>query len=153
MPCPMVPAPRIASCLISVLTATEVRLPFLEIREQPFSRIVALEETLLQLALEGEAFGKAGLEARLHGTLDVADGFRGLVRRRELPRVFLDRLRETAAVQLRVAPHVIDQAEVPRVLERRQRAHRQQLDRLRLSDEAGKALCSASPGQHTERHF
>src|SRR6186713_823845 len=93
MPCPMVPAPRTAM----VLTATEVWLPFLEIRLQAFLRVVALEETLLQLALEGEAFREARFETGLHGALDVTDGLGGLVRRRELPGVFLDRLRERAA--------------------------------------------------------
>ena len=42
----------------SVSTAAEVRLPLLEIGLQAFLRIVALEETLLQLALEREAFAR-----------------------------------------------------------------------------------------------
>ena len=41
-----------------LLTATEVRLPFLEIGLQAFLRIVALEQPLLQLALEREALAE-----------------------------------------------------------------------------------------------
>jgi hypothetical protein len=36
--------------------------------------ILALEEELLQLAFDGEPFGEAGFEARLHGALHPADG-------------------------------------------------------------------------------
>src|SRR5689334_21303038 len=111
MPCPIVPAPSTAT----VLTSTEVRLPLFEIRLQAFLRIVALEQTLLKLALERQAFAEAGFEAGLHGALDVAYGPCGLVRRRELLRVLVHRIGKRAPVQVRVGPHVIDDAECLRL--------------------------------------
>src|SRR5262245_31902651 len=126
MPCPIVPAP---STVID-LTATELRLPFLEIGLQALLGIVALEQTLLQLALERETLGETGFESGLHGSLDVANGFGGLVRRRELPGVFLNRVTEAAAVQIGIAPHVIDDTKIARLFEREQCSCRQHFDRL-----------------------
>src|SRR6188508_1104166 len=106
MPWPMVPAPSTAM----FLTATEVRLPFLETGLQPFLRIVALEQTLLQLAFEREALGESGLEPRLDGALDVPDGLCRLVGRGEPHGVIVHRLRKATAAQLGVTPHVTDEA-------------------------------------------
>src|SRR4029450_4188798 len=146
MPCPMVPAPSTA--IFS--TATEVRLPFLETGFQPFLRIVALEQTLLQLALQRETFGKSGLEARLNGALDVSDGLRRLVGRGELPGVIVDGVGKGTAAQFGITPDVIDKPHRAGVLEREERACRHQLDRPGLADQARKALRSAGAGPHAE---
>jgi hypothetical protein len=66
-----------------------------------FSRVVGLEQQLLQLALEREAVAEAHLEAGLDRALDAADGLAGLVRRRELLRVLLDRGRKVRYVPTR----------------------------------------------------
>ena len=60
----------------------------------------------------------------LHGALDVADRLAGAVRRRELPRVVEQRVAKAPAVQLGLAPDLIDQAELARLFERQQRAGR-----------------------------
>src|SRR5947209_14412474 len=53
----------------------------------PFRGILALEEPLLQLPLEGETLLEPDLEPARHRALDEADGLRCLGGRDELPRV------------------------------------------------------------------
>src|SRR5207249_9002083 len=74
----------------SVLTgslAPELRHPLLLVRGDTLLGILALEQLLLQLALDRQATLERHLGARLHRTLDQPHGFRGLVRRTELFRV------------------------------------------------------------------
>src|SRR5207247_3013005 len=71
------------------LSALEERVTLLQVRRDSLVRVVALEQELLQLALERQGFPEAGLDAGLHGPFDAADGFAGLVRWRELPGVLL----------------------------------------------------------------
>src|SRR6478735_3860433 len=144
MPWPMVPAPS----TVTVLTSTEVRFPFFEIRLQAFLRIFALKQALLKLAFERQALVEAGFEAGLHGALDVADGFGSLVGRSELLRVVLHGIGKRPAVQIGVTPDVIDDAEVLGVFEREERPCSHHLDRPGLADEAREALRTACAGQH-----
>src|SRR5215213_5323099 len=153
MPWPIVPAPSTAIVLIGVLSATEVRLPFLEICFQAFLRVVTLEQTLLQLALERETFRETRLETGLHRTLHMTDRLCGLVRRRELCRVLVDRNGEGASAQFRIAPHVIDEPDRVRLFEGRQRPHRHHFYSPGLADQPREALGAASAGQHAKRHF
>ncbi len=62
----------------------------------PSLRVVALEEQLLQLALDRQPLEEAGLGARLHRALHAADGAARLVRRRELSRVVEDGVGEAS---------------------------------------------------------
>jgi hypothetical protein len=48
---------------LSSLFSCELRLALLEMCRQPFFRVCALEEELLELALDGEPFEESGLGA------------------------------------------------------------------------------------------
>src|SRR5467141_2651361 len=76
------------------LLAAEVRLALLDVSRQPFLRIVALEQLLLQLALHRQRALERDLDAGLDRSLDAADGLGGLVRRAELLGVLLDLVEE-----------------------------------------------------------
>ena len=77
-----------------------------------------------------------------------------LLRRRELLRVVdAPRRAKVRPFRSRLAPDVIDQADVLRLLEREQRADRHQLDRLGLADQPREPLRAAGARQHAERHF
>src|SRR5690348_11880501 len=79
----------IASAIVTSfdLFGSKLRHLLVDVGVEPFLRVLALEEQLLQLALDRERFGERHFRSRLHGALDVADGLRRLVRRRELLRV------------------------------------------------------------------
>src|SRR4051794_16208416 len=67
----------------STSLAAELRLPLLVVGGETLDRVLALEEQLLQLALEGQAALERDLPSRLHGALDAADGLGRLVGRAE----------------------------------------------------------------------
>src|SRR5437773_3354495 len=132
----------------SVLTgslAPELRHALLLVRGDALLGILALEQLLLQLALDRQATLERHLGARLHRTLDQPHGFRGLVRRTELFRV----QQHLLPVVLR-GQHLVDQAELLRPVEREQLALDHQLDRQRLADDAGEPLRAPRAGQHAE---
>src|SRR5258708_429820 len=62
----------------------EVALALLDIGRETFLRVLALEQQLLQLALDRERGLERDLGARLYRALDPAHGARRLVRRAEL---------------------------------------------------------------------
>src|SRR5687767_2105193 len=100
-------------------------LPLLDVGRDAFLRVLALEEEVLQLALEREA----GLERHLHagddGALDLPDGERGLVRQGELVRVEHD-----AVPPIFLRQHRVHEVHLLRFLEREGAAGDHQLDRL-----------------------
>src|SRR2546428_10419474 len=104
------------------LPSFELRCALLEVRRDPLARVVALEQELLQLALDREAVVEAHLRARLHGPLDAADSLAGFVRRRELPRVLLNRVGEALPLERRRIPDVGDETDRLRLVERHQPA-------------------------------
>src|SRR2546428_13601069 len=67
--------------------ALELRDPLLDVRRDAFLRVVALEQLLLQLALERQPALERHLGPGLHGALDQAHRLGGLVGRAELLRV------------------------------------------------------------------
>src|SRR5256712_3492972 len=67
--------------------ALELRDPLLDVRRDAFLRVVALEQLLLQLALERQPAFERHLGPGLHGALDQAHRLGSLVRRTELLRV------------------------------------------------------------------
>src|SRR6185295_2673815 len=90
------------------LLALEHRLALLVVGGDAFLRILALEELLLQLALEREAGFEGHLGARLDGALDPAHRLRGLARRDEAGRV----LHDAGPPRLgRVVPQLVHEAE------------------------------------------
>src|SRR5437773_10345634 len=136
---------RIAMVVVmdSSLGSLELRFPLLHARRDSFARVVTLEEKLLQLALDREPLAEAGLEARLHGPLDAADGLARLVRRRELTRVLVRGLGERPAAERRSVPHVVDETDRLRLVERHQAAGDHQLERARLADDSRQPLRAA----------
>src|SRR5438552_857984 len=132
----------------SVLTgslAPELRHPLLLVRGDALLGILALEQLLLQLALDRQAALERHLGARLHRALDQPHGLGGFVRRAELLRV----QQHLLPVVLR-GQHLVDQAELLRPVEREQLAFDHQLDRQRLADDAGEPLRAPRAGQHAE---
>ena len=67
-----------------------------------------------------QAVAKAHLESRLHRAFDAADRLARLVRRRELTRVFLHGIGEAPARQRRIVPHLVDETDRLRLVERHQ---------------------------------
>src|SRR5262245_13579258 len=84
-------------------------------RGDAFARFVALEELLLQLALEGQAALERHLPAGLHGALDAADGHRGPAGRTERARIVERGGAERVAVPVNDA---VDKPERLRLFER-----------------------------------
>src|ERR1700692_121289 len=98
------------------LLPREPRLALLRIRAQGFSRVLALEELLLQLALKGQAALDRQLPPALHRALDAPHRLRGLVRRAEAPRILHHPIPPRLPVLL-WGPDVIDDAPLLRLLE------------------------------------
>src|SRR5207253_10336967 len=119
---------------------------------EAFLRVFALEELLLQLALDGERGLERDLPTGLDGTLDASDGLRGFVRRAEALRVFDHAIPPLLAALFR-RPDVVDDAEPQRFFEFEKAALDHQLDRFRLADESRQPLCSARAGQNAEGDF
>ena len=119
-----------------------MRLALLVVRAEAFLRVLALEELLLQFALDGQGALERNFPAALHGALDAADGLRRLVRRAEAPGVLHHAVPPLLAV-LFGRPDVVDDAEAERFLEVEEAALDHQLDRLRLADEAREPLRAA----------
>src|SRR5690606_31962445 len=75
----------------------ELGLALLHVRGKTLAGIRALEEELLQLALDRQRLADRQLPAGLHRALDVADRLRRGVRRREPPGVLHDLAHEGVA--------------------------------------------------------
>src|SRR6266436_9508483 len=76
------------------LLRAEVRLALLDIGGEALFGVLALEQLLLQLALDRERALERHLDAALHRALDAAHRLRGAVRRAEALGVLLDLLEE-----------------------------------------------------------
>src|SRR5262249_7190217 len=131
--------------------AAEARLALLDVSAQAFLRVVALEELLLQLALDRQRLLEGDLAAALHRALDAAHRLRGAVGRAELLRVLLDLLQELV-VRGRL-PDLVDDPQLLRALEVEGLTRGHQLDRGRLVDEPREALRAAGAREHAERHL
>src|SRR5439155_22828406 len=79
---------------VAGLLAREVRLALLDIGAQAFLGVVALEQLLLQFALDGERGFERHLDPALHRALDASHRLGGTVRRAESLRVLLDLIQE-----------------------------------------------------------
>src|SRR6185503_11462997 len=132
----------------SRLLAGKLGRALLDVRREPFLGVVAREELLLELALDGERLAERNLEPRLDRALDAPDRLRGLVRRQELLRVF-----EHLRVEILRLEHVVHQAHRESILEREGVAGRHHLDGARLPDQPSHALRAARSGQNAERHL
>src|SRR5215472_17029200 len=95
---------------------------------EPFLRVLALEEQLLQLALDGERLRERHLRTGLHRAFDVPDRLGGLVRRRELLRVGHHVAHEPLAVAV---VDLRDHAKLLRFLEREGPPGHHELERFR----------------------
>src|SRR5207245_9517974 len=93
----------------------EVGLALLDVGAQALLGILALEQLLLELALDREGRLERDLEPALDRALDAAHRLGGAVRRAEALGVFLDLLEEL--VVARGLPDLVDDAEVLRALE------------------------------------
>src|SRR4249920_431130 len=109
------------------LLAGEVGLALLDVGAEPFLRVVALEQLLLQLALDRERLLERDLGAALHRALDAPDRLRRLVRRAELLGVLLDLLEELGVA--RGLPDLVHDPELRALLEVEGLAGDHQLDR------------------------
>src|SRR5205814_5669594 len=119
---------------------------------EAFLGVFALEELLLQLALDRERALEGDLPPGLHAALDAADRFRRLVRRAEALRVLHHAVPPLLSV-LFGWPDVVDDAEALRFLELEEAALDHQLDRFGLSDEARQPLRSAGAGENAKGDF
>src|SRR5262245_33258713 len=90
--------------------AGEVRLALLDVGRQSFLGIVALEELLLQLALDRERALERDLDAALHRALDASHRLGGAIRRTEALGVLLDLLQEL--VVARGLPDLVHEPEL-----------------------------------------
>src|SRR5438093_1366005 len=135
----------------SPLPTAEARLALLHVGAQAFLRVVALEELLLQLALDRERLLERDLAPALHRALDAPHGLRGAVRRAELLGVLLDLLQEL--VVRAGLPDLVDDPQVLRALEVEGFSCGHQLDRGRLVDEPRQALRAACAREHSGRHL
>src|SRR6266850_4993108 len=131
------------------LPGGEVRLALLDVGAQAFLGVVALEQLLLQLALDRQRRLERDLDAALHRALDAAHRLRGAVRRAEALGVLLDLLHEL--VGARGLPDLVDDAELLRALEVERLARHHELDRGRLVDEPGQPLGAAGAREHAQR--
>src|SRR5829696_1950078 len=134
-----------SSCFAIGSIAPELGLALADVGFEPLAGVRALEELLLELALDGEAALERHLGAGLHGPLDPADRLGCLVRRAELAGVLVDLPGEVVALE-----DVVDDADPLRLLEVDQAAGDHQLDRRALADAAGEALGAAGAGEHAE---
>src|SRR2546425_4908015 len=133
------------------LLAAERGLALLHIRRKAFLRVVALEQLLLELALDGERRLEGDLRAGLDRALDATDRLGGAMRRAEALGVLLDLLDElVGGARL---PDLVDDPQLERPLEVEGLAGHHQLDRRAFVDEAREPLRSAGAGQNAERDF
>src|SRR5579864_827951 len=112
------------------LGALELRRPLADVGVEPLAGVLALEQLLLEFALDGEAALEGYFRTRLHGALDASDRLRGLVRRAELLGVGVHLLEEIVAGE-----DLVDDAEPLGLFEGEQTARGHQLDRLALADQ------------------
>src|SRR5207249_1047395 len=133
------------------LATGEVSLPLLDVGGEPFLRVLALEQELLQLALHGQRRLERDLRAALHRALDAAHGLRRLVRRAELLGVLLHLVHEL--LRARGLPDLVHEPELLRLLEAEDVAGDHELDGLALVDEPRHALRAARAREHAERHL
>src|SRR5260370_31857476 len=77
----------------------ERRGPFFHVGGQTFLAVIALEQDLLILALDGQSRFHWDFPSCLHGPFDASHSLRGFVRRCDLTRVLHDVLREPVALE------------------------------------------------------
>src|SRR5438093_6339066 len=133
------------------LLAAERGLALLHIRRKAFLRVVALEQLLLELALDRERRLERDLRAGLDRALDATDRLGGAMRRTEALGVLLDLLDELVGGGR--LPDLVDDPELEPPLEVEGLAGHHQLDRRALVDEAREPLRAAGPRQDAERDF
>src|SRR5690606_12739516 len=131
-------APLGRPCRPVGLPTLELRLSLLDVSGQPLARVLALEQQLLELALHGQRLGQRKLRAGLDRPLDVPHRLGRPVRRRELRGVLQHFLQEGVA-RLRIVD-VVNDAEIPRLVELERAAGRHELDRPGLAHQPGEPL-------------
>src|SRR2546429_4478458 len=127
------------------LLRRKYRRTLLHIGGKTFFRVVALEQYLLVLSLDGQRRLHGNLPSRLHRTFDASHSLCGLVRRRELARVLHDVLHEAVALE-----DVVQDAELLRFFKGERVARNHQFDGFALPYQAREALRSAGSGKHAE---
>src|SRR6185503_2606155 len=100
---------RVRATPASPLPTRELRFALLDVRLQSLRRVLALEEPLLQLALEGEPFREARLQPGVYRALDVTDRAARRPRRRELPGVLEHGVAERSAIEPFRSPDLGDE--------------------------------------------
>src|SRR5690242_1278652 len=100
----------------------------LDVCSQALFCIIALEQQLLIFAFDRERGLHRNLPASLHGSLDAAHGFGGLIGRAELTGVFHDVLHEAVFLV-----NVVDDAEFEGFFKRESISRHHELDRLALA--------------------
>src|SRR5882724_1736680 len=137
----------VAGALTAVATShpLELRGALGDVGVEPFLGVRALEQLLLQLALDGETALERHLGAGLHGALDPADRLRGPVGRAELLGVLVDLAHEVVAVQ-----NLVDDADLLGLLEGDEAAGDHEVDGQVLAHPAGQALGAAGAGEDAQ---
>src|SRR5579862_9131258 len=126
----------------------ERRRPLLDICGQSLFRVIALEQDLLILALNGECGFHWNLPACLHGALDAAHSLSGFVGRAELARILHDVLYEAVALV-----DVVDDAEFLGLFKGKRIASDHQLNRPALAHQTREALRPSGSRQNAQIHF
>src|SRR5207244_1805133 len=130
--------------------ALELRGALLDIGREAFLRVLALEELLLELALERETGLEGDLRSRLHRALDEPDGHGRAPGWNEAPRVG----EHGAPPLLRGAfLDLVDEPEPLGLFEGECLAGGHELDRARLADDARETLRAAGARQDAEVHL
>src|SRR6187402_135128 len=91
------------------LVARELRFSLFQVRGDTLFCVDALEQQLLQFALDRQALAESCLEAGLHRPFDSADRAAGLLRGRELPRVFQHGIEKALPRQSFLVPDLGDE--------------------------------------------
>src|SRR6185436_3896634 len=141
---------RTAACAaattpVAISGSLERRLALGHVGVEPLAGVLALEQLLLELALDGEAALERHLGAGLHRPLDPADRLGGRIRRAELAGEVVDLAQEVVALE-----DVVDDPDLLRLLEVDEPAGDHQVDRQVLADAAGQPLGAAGAGEHAQ---
>src|SRR5262245_56643098 len=128
----------------------ELGNPLLLVGRDPFLRVLALEEELLEFPIHRERRLEGQVPAALHRALDPPDGLGRLVRWDELAGVVHDLLPPLLG---RRVDDLVDEAHLVGFLEGERATRDHELDRLRLAEHLAEARRAARSRKYPERDF